>query len=1047
MGWILGWPVLVTIVPGQPSMKPNTALAVLLIGIAGALRQRDITGSPARTIANLAALVVLVIGVGTLFEYALATDLGIDPLLLRAFAREDEAPYPGRPSPPTAFALSLLAVALLVFDRARAARARPAELLILCSLFVAFGAGVGFLFGAGPLYRLRDAPVTGVSLPTATSLVLVCIGLLLHRPDLGIMRVVMSRGPGGVMLRRLAIPAVLAPVVLGPVLTRVLADLGVEDYPLVLAVLSIAMTAVALLLLTVSAPILNRTHDALEASRQRVRELIEHAPDGVFLADLDGRYVDANEAGCRMLGCERVDIVGQTIVDLIPPGGAERLARERERLLAGDLVVSEWALRRKDGRFVPVEVSARILPDGRWQGFVRDISERKTAQEQLRQSQDRLELALRGADLAAWDWNVKTGEVIFNRGWAEMRGFRAEEIRPHVDSWIAGVHPDDWPHVQRVLAEHLAGRLPEYETEHRVRTKSGEWLWILDRGKVFARDEDGQPARMVGTELDITARKRLDLELRLALARSSGILSISADAIICIDASQRITMFNRGAEEIFGYSAAELLGQPLERLIPERFRAVHREHVDRFAAGAEAARRMGERRTEIAALRKSGEEFPADASISKLDVDGQTILTVVVRDVTEHKRRESEQRLLGDVASTLAATLDYEATLQNIARLVVKDLADICIVETVEEDGRVGRPTNAHRDPRAAPIAAALGGVPLGLPGGLRTPLLVSKVGEKDPDSLAIDEERRRALQELGIESLLVLPLSTHGQALGILVLASTKPGRWFGPGDVPLAEEVAHRAASAVDSARLYRMAVNATRSRDELLAIVAHDLRNPLTALLVELSLMRRRGEPERRSMAGVERIARSAHRINRLIDDLLDVTRIEAGRLTVECAAVPVSQVLHDCVQTQKPLASEASLEIRLQAEAELPDVWADDNRLQQVLENLVGNAVKFSEPGGVITLGAMRVAGAVRFSVSDTGSGIPGDELPYVFDRFWQAGRRDRPGAGLGLAIVKGIVEAHGGSIRAESEPGHGSTFSFTIPVVSADVPRPSGRCQS
>ena len=784
LGWILGWPILITIVPGQPSMKPNAALAVLLIGIAGALRQRDIAGPPARTVANLAAVVVLVIGVGTLFEYALARDLGIDRLLLRAFAREDEAPYPGRPSPPTALALALLATALLVFDVARAARVRASDVLILSALLIAFVAFVGFLFGAGRLYRLRDTPVIGVSLPTAVSLALVCTGLILERPGLGVMRGVTSRGPGGVMLRRLAIPALLAPLALGPVLTRVLASLGVEDYPLVLAVLSLAMTLMALVLLAATVPTLNRVHAALEASRQRVRDLIELAPDGIFVADLDGRYVDVNDAGCRVLGFERAEIVGKTIVDLIPPGSAERLAREKAQLLAGDLVVSEWALRRKDGRFVPVEVSARILPDGRWQGFVRDISERK--------------------------------------------------------------------------------------------------------------------------------------------------------------------------------------------------------------------------------------------------------------------RRESEQRLLGDVASALAATLDYEETLQNIAQLVVRDLADICIVETAGDDGRAGRPTVAHRNPGEAPTAAALGGALLELPNDPRELLLVSEVGESYLDSLAIDEERRSALRKLGIESLLALPLSSRGRALGRMVLVSTDPGRRFGPDDLPLAEEVARRAASEVESARLYRTAVDATRARDELLAIVAHDLRNPLTAVLVEVNLMRRRGEPERRSMEGIDTIERSARRMTRLIDDLLEVSRIEVDRLTVECEAVPVSELFRDCIQTQQPLAAEASLEIRLQAEPDLPDVWADHNRLLQVLENLVGNAVKFSKPGGVITLGAMRVAGAVRFSVSDTGSGIPGDELPYVFDRFWQAGRRDRRGAGLGLAIVKGIVEAHGGSVRVESEPGHGSLFSFTIPLASGAAPMSSGR---
>ena len=160
-----------------------------------------------------------------------------------------------------------------------------------------------------------------------------------------------------------------------------------------------------------------------------------------FVADLDGRYTDVNEAGCHMLGYTREEIVGKTIIDLLPPGDVGRLWQEKEDLIGGAIRLSEWRLRRKDGSHVPVEVSARILPDGRWQAFVRDISERRQREEQLRQTQERLDLALRGADLALWDWNVASGEMVFNQRWAEMRGYRPDEVTGHVDSLISGDAP------------------------------------------------------------------------------------------------------------------------------------------------------------------------------------------------------------------------------------------------------------------------------------------------------------------------------------------------------------------------------------------------------------------------------------------------------------------------------------------------------------------------------------------------------------------------------------------------------------------------------
>jgi len=502
-------------------------------------------------------------------------------------------------------------------------------------------------------------------------------------------------------------------------------------------------------------------------------------------------------------------------------------------------------------------------------------AKRREAEEMLQHAHARIELALQGADLATWDWNIESGEVIFNSRWAEMRGFHFDEIRPHVDSWTSGIHPEDWPRVQQVLDDYFQGRIAAYETEHRVRTKSGSWIWVLDRGKVFARDERGQPIRMAGTELDITARKRLEHELRLLEAKSSGILSISADAIISIDDGQRITMFNEGAEKVFGYAAKEAIGASLEILIPERFRAAHREHVARFARGSEVSRSMGERGAELFGLRKNGDEFYADAAISKLDVDGKRVLTVAVRDVSERRRSELE--------------------------------------------------------------------------------------------------------------------------------------------------------------NARLCAEAQRAAQTRDDVVGIVAHDLRNPLGTILIQTDLLRRLGaEPGSRAHRAAEVIERSARRMNRLVQDLLEVTRMEAGQLPVERARVAAGELVDDSVAAQQPLAAAASLELRADVARDLSDVWADRDRLQQVFENLVGNAVKFTPRGGTIVVGATPRAGEVLFWVADTGAGIASGDLPHVFERFWQARRPGRRGAGLGLPIVKGIVEAHDGRIWVESTPGRGSTFFFTIP---------------
>ena len=258
------------------------------------------------------------------------------------------------------------------------------------------------------------------------------------------------------------------------------------------------------------------------------------------------------------------------------------------------------------------------------------------------------------------------------------------------------------------------------------------------------------------------------------------------------------------------------------------------------------------------------------------------------------------------------------------------------------------------------------------------------------------------------------------------------------------MAEALAERAALAIENGRLYQTAVQATRLRDDVLGVVAHDLRNPVAAITMAATALRRRGpEGERRNLKPVESIIRTAGRMNRLIGDLLDVSLIEAGQLGIERARVSTRQLLLDSVEAQRPLASSASLEMRLELADDLPDVWGDHHRLLQVLENLVGNAIKFTPVQGRITVGAVPREGEVLFWVADTGSGISPDGLPHVFDRFWQARKGVHHGVGLGLPITRGIIEAHGGRIWVESTLGRGSVFFFTVPDAPGAEARPSG----
>ena len=264
-------------------------------------------------------------------------------------------------------------------------------------------------------------------------------------------------------------------------------------------------------------------------------------------------------------------------------------------------------------------------------------------------------------------------------------------------------------------------------------------------------------------------------------------------------------------------------------------------------------------------------------------------------------------------------------------------------------------------------------------------------------ESLSQSEDHLRILRAIDPQSLMGLPLLVRGELLGVLVLISSNPSRTYKPEDLRMAEALAERAALAIENGRLYQTAVNATRLRDEVLGVVAHDLRNPLAAITMAATALRRKGPGgEGRNLKPVESIIRAAGRMNRLIGDLLDVSLIEAGQLGIERARVSTRQLLTDALDAQRPLTASASLEVRLELADDLPDVWGDQHRLFQVIENLIGNAIKFT-PAGAASRSAPRRGRARCCSGSPTRAAA---SRPTIFPTSSTAsGRRQgRPSRG-------------------------------------------------
>jgi signal transduction histidine kinase len=439
----------------------------------------------------------------------------------------------------------------------------------------------------------------------------------------------------------------------------------------------------------------------------------------------------------------------------------------------------------------------------------------------------------------------------------------------------------------------------------------------------------------------------------------------------------------------------------------------------------------------------------------RFDYDEQVFLLVVARlgaqallrarlfDSERVARAEAEaarQRaaFLAESSALLSSSLEWEATLASIAKLAVPAIADWCSVE-VPESLAAGAPIAvAHVDPAKAEQALAWRRRCPPDPAAPSGPLAVIRTGRAElygeiPDPLHVaqaeDPEQLRTIRELGMTSAMVVPLSARGRTLGAITFAAGESRRRFGAADLAMAEELGRRAGVAVDNARLWEEARRAIRARDEVLEVVSHDLKNPLEAVLLSAGLLLRSSDaPGVRRHAQV--VMRSAARMDRLIRDLLDLSRMDAGRFRVDPRPEHLDGIVEEAIEGLAPLALEKEVALSAMSTPLVGEIRCDRERVLQVLSNLVGNAIAFAPRHGHVQVRMSLHVEEAEVAVADDGPGIPPEDLPHVFERWWKG--RAHGGTGLGLAIARGIVDAHGGRLRVESRLGAGSTFAFTLP---------------
>ncbi len=451
-------------------------------------------------------------------------------------------------------------------------------------------------------------------------------------------------------------------------------------------------------------------------------------------------------------------------------------------------------------------------------------------------------------------------------------------------------------------------------------------------------------------------------------------------------------------------------------------------------------------RTAVDAVKAGAQDYLRKAEITPALIARTAWYAIERKRAEEHAHRLAvldeatrRARLLSSVSAAIASSFELESTLPAVATLLVPEVGDYCVIDLMR-DGLVERIAGVGFDERTNALMSVAREYSPG-PKHPRSIALTAiekreivRIGFPELTTLAPDQRSRDTITALGVTEMLVVPMIARDRVLGALGFAVGPSGRTFDSELTQLASDLADRIALGIDNARLYAAAQHAVRARDELIAVISHDLRNPLGVIGLALQMIEQ--DPESLSSA-LPRAQRAADRMQRLIDDLMDIARIESGALSVDLKPVDLAGILDDTFEQHRVLAASKQITLVRDHEDSVGTAIADRHRLGQALSNLLGNALKFTPAGGTIRLGAERRGDRIAISVTDSGPGIAHEHLPHIFDRYWQRDR-GKDGVGLGLAIVKGIVDAHGGNLEVESQLGEGATFRIALATSAQDA---------
>ncbi|SEU34058.1 PAS domain S-box protein [Stigmatella erecta] len=768
--------------------------------------------------------------------------------------------------------------------------------------------------------------------------------------------------------------------------------------------------------------------------------ILESLAEGVSVTDGQGFVRYANPALERLLGYAPGELLGQHVSSLYDTTGEDfilRAAAVRDALAAQDEWAGEWSNLRKDGTSVMtrVRITATELEGARhWVSVhqdvtaqVRTIRKVEAMATELRQGEERYRSLVEATSEIVWNTPPSGQFTIKQPGWSAFTGQRFEELKGW--GWLDAVHPEDRALSRRAWDEAVHGRTI-YHVEHRMRRHDGVYRYMQGRA-VPVKNEDGTIREWIGIHRDITARIEVEQALRQsaererqargeterALALVDSLVAASPVSFALLDTQLRYLKVNPALARLNGVPEEEHLGHSVREVLPMVWGEVEKplRHVLETGEPLINQESSTESTTHLGVIRHYlSSYFPVKGSDGEVAGVGTTFI-----EVTDQVKARRQLALLAEAGQRVFASLDEKETLEQVARLMVETLAEGCLVDLLDDEGRLEQAVAIPHKPASA-----------------REPY-------RDWTLSAPLERRREALEAdrplvfREGRAVCILPLRVRGRTLGTMSVVAP-PNRAFHPDEVGLLEELASRAAVAIDHARLHTALQKAIQVRDEFLSVASHELKTPLTPLSIKLQVLAREvaQQPDtpftRRVQGYIDTGRKQISKLTELIGDLLDVSRIGAGRLQLARTEVDLGALAREVASRFEPAAALAGSTLSVRVEHACVGSW-DAARIEQVLTNLLDNALKYGF-GRPVSLHVRAETGRAVVAVMDQGIGIEPAHLSRIFERFERAvSERHYGGLGLGLYITRELVQAHGGTIRVESEPNVRTLFTVELPL--------------